>query len=288
MSIDHVAGSLIEEADAEVILHATGDLALVARVNETSASYGQTAGAYAVSALRRYADGATHEQWLSLMTALGQAVDPAAACTLRALAWALDQDEAELEGDLVGALIYDDSAPVNALMSHCANDLIAAGLRVAGLVQTNHPAEPGRRCDMTLRELMSGAVVQVSEHRGPGALGCRLDYSAFTSASQLCHQALARNPDILFVNKFGKLETQGKGLREVMAEALTADIPVLIGVPHRNLKDFESFIDGSYRQLTAGEVQSWCRRRAAARRHSQSRHAHSAALDQGQCNVTVA
>lgn len=270
MHFGDLVSRLRDDAAAADILLAAGDVVCLARVNEMSARYDETVGEYASNAVRRFSGGATHEDWLSLMTILGNAADPAATCLLRIVGWALDQDKVDRNTDegLVGALVYEESGAVTALMAHCAEELMLAGFRLGGLIQTNRASGSGGRCDMSLRELMSGVVVPVSEDRGAGSRGCRLDYAAFTRASQLCRQALDAGPDIMFVNKFGKLEAQGKGLREVIAEALIASIPVLIGVPHRHLAEFQSFVGGPYRQLTADEVFSWCRRQIAARRHS--------------------
>lgn len=268
MHFGDLVSRLRDDAAAAEILLAAGDLVCLARVNEMSALYDESVGEYASNAIRRFSGGATHEDWLSLMTILGSAADPAAACLLRVIDWALDQDKVDRNGDdgLVGALVYEESGVVNALMAHCAEELMSEGFRLSGLIQANYTTGNGGRCDMSLRELMSGVVVPVSEDRGTGSRGCRLDYAAFTRATQLCQQALEVGPDIMFVNKFGKLEAQGKGLREVIAEALIAGIPVLIGVPHRNLVEFQSFVGGPYRQLTADVVLSWCWRQIAVRR----------------------
>ncbi len=43
------------------------------------------------------------------------------------------------------------------------------------------------------------------------------------------------------VNKFGKIEADGGGLRGAIAEAVGLGIPVLVGVPARNLDRWRAF-----------------------------------------------
>ena len=58
-------------------------------------------------------------------------------------------------------------------------------------------------------------------------------------------------PRLLIVNKFGKIEADGGGLREAIAEAVDLGIPVLVGVPARNLDRWRAFA-GAVRGRTAG------------------------------------
>jgi nucleoside-triphosphatase THEP1 len=54
-------------------------------------------------------------------------------------------------------------------------------------------------------------------------------------------RALADRPDVVIVNKFGKSESEGGGLRDVIADVVGAGIPLLISVPRRNLDAWRSF-----------------------------------------------
>jgi hypothetical protein len=66
-----------------------GDLALIARLSERAEADGLTLGAYAASAMQRYAEAASDQEWVTLMGALGRARDPGAVCMQRAFAYAL-------------------------------------------------------------------------------------------------------------------------------------------------------------------------------------------------------
>ena len=51
----------------------------------------------------------------------------------------------------------------------------------------------------------------------------------------MIRQQLSKPIHLVLINKFGKLEAEGGGLRDVIAEAYLLGIPTLIGIPLRNL-----------------------------------------------------
>jgi hypothetical protein len=67
--------------------------------------------------------------------------------------------------------------------------------------------------------------------------------------------------DLLIINKFGREEANGRGLRAVFAEALIAEIPLVIGVSTQNLPDFLTFVGDSATRLRpdAKAITAWCR-----------------------------
>ena len=163
----------------------------------------------------------------------------------------------------IGALVYEDGSLANEIMLRCADRLRSCGAKLAGMIQMNNAQNMGQRCQMYLQDLMSGHVVRISEDRGRYASGCRLDLTAFTQATHLCQQSLSSHPDIVFINKFGRQEAQGNGLRAVIAEAAMVSIPLLIGVPRRNLREFQLYISGPVVELALDDdaVLRWCRAR---------------------------
>jgi nucleoside-triphosphatase THEP1 len=64
-------------------------------------------------------------------------------------------------------------------------------------------------------------------------------------------RAVPERIDLLIIDKFGREEVHGRGLRSVIAEALIAEIPLLIGVSTRNLCDFLTFVGDSTTRLNA-------------------------------------
>jgi hypothetical protein len=70
-------------------LMASGDLRLLAQVEQNAAVHGETAGEYASASVRLFSNQANHDDWAALMAAMGHADDPGAACLRRMLEWAL-------------------------------------------------------------------------------------------------------------------------------------------------------------------------------------------------------
>tara|TARA_Y100000815_G_C13112892_1_gene413812 strand:+ start:70 stop:444 length:375 start_codon:yes stop_codon:yes gene_type:complete len=102
---------------------------------------------------------------------------------------------------------------------------------------------------MDVRVLPDGAILRISQDLGPQARGCRLDPAALETAVGLVATGLSSGADLLIVNKFGKHEAEGRGFRDVIAEAVAMDIPVLVGLNALNRSAFESFAEGLAIQL---------------------------------------
>jgi hypothetical protein len=139
------------------------------------------------------------------------------------------------------AVVYTDGLAADKFLAGWGYALRDAGLSVAGLVQLNtFERDPGK-CDMAVEELFSGAVLELSENRGPGSSGCRLDRGILAEAAGLLLAALEERPDIVVLNKFGKVEAEGEGLRDALAKAVELEVPILVGVPFRNLDQWRLF-----------------------------------------------
>ncbi|WP_071797127.1 DUF2478 domain-containing protein [Natronohydrobacter thiooxidans] len=138
-------------------------------------------------------------------------------------------------------------------------DALRGQLKLCGTVQTNITRADRRKCDMDLRLLATGEVLRISEDRGAFARGCTLDTQVLTEAVARSEAALA-GADLLIVNKFGKTEAEGQGFAPLIAEALFAGIPVLVGVNALNLPAFEGFTEGIAQPLPedAQHVIAWC------------------------------
>ena len=135
------------------------------------------------------------------------------------------------------------------VLERLAADLAARGLRCRGTVQINSERADAGPCDMDVRVLPDGPVLRISQDLGPQARGCRLDPTALETAVGLVKVSLSSGADLLIVNKFGKHEAEGRGFRDVIAEAVAMEIPVLVGLNALNRPAFESFAEGLAVQL---------------------------------------
>lgn len=143
----------------------------------------------------------------------------------------------------IAALVYADGIYPDRAIARAIEPLRDRGIALAGAIQIETADLPGQHpCDMLLEDLASGDVVAIAEERGKEARGCRLDVGILTEMAEAVANSLQANaPRLLVVNKFGKIEADGGGLRQAIAEAVALGIPVLVGVPARNLDRWRAF-----------------------------------------------
>ena len=155
----------------------------------------------------------------------------------------------------------------DALIAETVVRLRATGLRLSGTVQTDVPRSDRSLCDMELRVLPDGPVFRINHDRGEAARGCRLDRGAVEEAVVEVADRMT-GAEVLVVNKFGKLEAQGRGYVPLIAEALARDMAVLVGVNALNLSDLLGFCDGMATALPADPdaVATWATTAAAKQR----------------------
>lgn len=89
MLLGDLLARLSDDSIATETVLAFDDLPLLARLRERATAGGMTLGAYAAAAVRRYAEEASDQEWVTLMGALGRARDPGAVCMRRAFAYVL-------------------------------------------------------------------------------------------------------------------------------------------------------------------------------------------------------
>ena len=115
----------------------------------------------------------------------------------------------------IGVVVYDDGLFRDALLARCAAGLVASGYRLGGVVQSNAHRRGRRRCDMYAKDLLGGDEIKISLDRGYEARGCRLDPDAFARIDAWVERAVLQRADLLIINKFGREEAHGRGLRPV-------------------------------------------------------------------------
>lgn len=158
------------------------------------------------------------------------------------------------------------------ILFQLANNLATRGLKVGGVVQINTDRIDGGSCDMDVQVLPDGPVMRISQNLGRSARGCRLNPAALESAVGLVSASLVRGADVLIINKFGKHEVQGRGFREVIAEALAMDVPVVVGLNVLNSPDFEDFSGGLAIRLppVLAAIEEWVSESVASKQSNAS------------------
>ncbi len=162
----------------------------------------------------------------------------------------------------IGYTMAPGRGSTDLLLARLAEQLHAQGLRTCGTVQINSlPCDDGR-CDMDVKVLPDGPVLRISQSLGKAARGCRLDPAALESAVAQARGVLTGGADLVIVNKFGKHEAEGRGFRDLIAEALEAGVPVLVGLNPMNLPAFQEFTGGIAEELPPSPeaLAAWFRR----------------------------
>lgn len=160
---------------------------------------------------------------------------------------------------LIGAVRAQHSTDAAALFERLGARLRSQGIRLAGVRQVNAPRPGSCRCDMTLEDLRDGAVLRISEDRGPEARGCRLDRGALAEASQRVADAIRGGADLVILNKFGKAESEGAGMRDNITLAVEQGTPVLIAVADEHLPHLMEFAGplAARLSLSGAEIEQW-------------------------------
>ncbi|MDI1266274.1 MAG: DUF2478 domain-containing protein [bacterium] len=160
------------------------------------------------------------------------------------------------------AIVYANEAYPQSTFERIVADCRRRGLRVAGVLQHPVCSEVAGHCDVALEELTTGLRTDLFEDRGPGASGCRLDEAALAEVNGQVARSLDADPEILILNKFGKVEAEGRGLLDLVAMAVERGIPVVIGVPIRNLEPWRQFAGDMSVECTSdpSEMMDWLNR----------------------------
>ena len=150
------------------------------------------------------------------------------------------------------AIVYSDGLAADRFISDLGYKIRDAGIAVAGIVQHNNFIRDRTKCDMEIEELASRTILQLSEDRGKNARGCRLDRGVLSEAAALLSASLENEPELVILNKFGKLEAEGRGLRDTLADAVQLGVPIVIGVPYRNIEQWRAFTEGLAEECSVG------------------------------------
>ena len=153
-------------------------------------------------------------------------------------------------GRLAAIVFAPDEAPDEIVAAFVA-DLRKGGLRVAGFLQdfVDGPHDGDR--DAILHDIETGSRLQIMQDLGPSAEGCRIDPAAMAQAAAMLERGLDRAPDLVVVNRFGRLESEGEGLLAEIGRAVADGAPLLVCVPERFRDAWNTYAAGVDTQLRA-------------------------------------
>jgi hypothetical protein len=163
----------------------------------------------------------------------------------------------EVSRPILAALVYNEQAYPDDILKEVVDRCRARGLRLAGVVQ-HRSREAGHRCDMLLEDLATGQQASIFAGRGRGAKGCQLDQDAMLQVVSQIERELKDDLKLLILNKFGKVEAEGAGMRDLIAKAAWMGIPAIVGVPVCNLLAWREFAgELSVELRDSRDVEGW-------------------------------
>jgi len=155
----------------------------------------------------------------------------------------------------LAAIVFDRDDPVDDVMRAFVGALRARGVKVAGLVQ-----EPGmEERDLQVRDLTTGERLAIMQDLGAQSAGCAVDPAAIAVAARMIDRARGEKPDLLVVNRFGRLESEGAGMIAEIGAAVAEGEAVLIAVPLRYRDAWDAFAGGLDAQIGAerAALEAW-------------------------------
>ncbi|MDB6178940.1 DUF2478 domain-containing protein [Paracoccus sp. Z330] len=156
--------------------------------------------------------------------------------------------------------LEQNAAPgaADAMLHRLAHDLMDQGIRVAGAVQINSAADPDCACDMDVAILGDDTPpIRISQSLGAGSAGCRLDPGALEQAAMRVRPRIA-DAQLLILPKFGRQEAMGRGFRDVIAQAMSEGVPVILHVPEPQRPAFAQFSGELAQRVAASDLADWC------------------------------
>lgn len=130
----------------------------------------------------------------------------------------------------LAGVCFEQTFQIDSLLRRAADAFRSRGLHVSGVVQ-QVPASEGCAGTALRLEALDGAwSMPIMEPRGTQSQGCRLDYRAMADVSGRLAAALQSPSDIFILNRFGRSESEGNGLRDILIRCAEEGRPTLIAV----------------------------------------------------------
>lgn len=162
---------------------------------------------------------------------------------------------------VLAAVVFDPRQAVDAEIRTALEAF--ADRRVLGWLQ-GYGAEESCDCsDIVLAAIHGDARRTITQKLGREARGCRLDNAALAEVAGWLAADLDADQDgpadLLVLNRFGKSEAEGGGLRAVLEEAILRGVPVLVPVNRKQLSFWRAYAGDMALELDcdAGAIRAW-------------------------------
>lgn len=166
----------------------------------------------------------------------------------------------------LAAIVLATDAPGKSVLNAVVSKLKSEGVRVGGYVQRTsaHPEGAGPAGDVTgifAEDIETGETFAIMRPRGGAGSGCRLDSSVLAELAGRALLRLDRDIDLFVLNRFGRTETEGGGLRAAYEKAIECGVPVLTSVKPEYIEGWKTYTGDLSMLLPPDEsvILDWCR-----------------------------
>jgi nucleoside-triphosphatase THEP1 len=152
---------------------------------------------------------------------------------------------------------YGDKADI--IIDQIINRLLAEDRKVIGVRQCVKEA-PNSTCAAQLQTIDSGVCHRITRAPSRQSNGWNIDTEAIDKVANCLAERLNSNLDLVIVNRFGRLESDGGGFCCVIQRALELEIPLLTVVNSLWQQSWHDSTDGLVVTLPANHacVLEWC------------------------------
>lgn len=152
----------------------------------------------------------------------------------------------------LAALVYSEADDPDRVLLNFCNDLKRDGYKPVGLVQHGHCQGDGS--DLSALLIHSGETISLVQNLGACSSGCRLDVDQLLAAGSRIVTSIDQDADLVVVNRFGRLEQEGKGLSFLIELAMNASVPAVIAVPSHRLQEWLQYSAGMSARLSCDQA----------------------------------
>lgn len=159
----------------------------------------------------------------------------------------------------IAAIVHESAEAADEQLQPFIQYLQEQGQTVLGVVQAPEEVSFAYRSKMGIINLSNGEFTSIAQDLGAHNTSCCLDSEAVSNASIILKQAREQNPNLIVVNRFGKLEAEGEGFADEMLEIMSLGIPIITVVATRFLEPWREFTGGLGHEIPAdlAAIKAW-------------------------------
>jgi nucleoside-triphosphatase THEP1 len=163
---------------------------------------------------------------------------------------------------VLAAIRYEQDLDINGMLRKVVTMLREMGIKVGGVLQEAVISPNTRDACLNIVDIRTGRSECITQNRGSGSRGCKLDPRGLAEISHCITSALSERVDLVVINKFGAAEAEGGGLLSSITEAISAGVPVLTAVREPYVNAWNSFHGGLASDLSPSvdTILQWCDR----------------------------